>query len=252
MPEAGNVNVVVRRLVRCALATAGAGLTVLGLSACDAVSGPGGGDGAAGARQVTVVGTGEVEGVPDTLTVNAAMESVAADVTTAMNRTNERQQAVIDALEELGVDRTDIATTQVSLQPQFAGDGTTIVGYRASNAIDVNIRELDKASEALELIVTTGGESTRINSVQFSIDDDSDLVRDARARAFEDARDRARQYAELADLELGEVLSISEAPASASPRPVPFGSRAEVAAAPLEPGTQTVGFSVTVVWELRG
>ncbi|MDT5014964.1 MAG: uncharacterized protein QOD39_1124 [Mycobacterium sp.] len=233
------------------LVIAAAGLALF-LSACDASSGPNGSGG--GARQVTVVGAGEVQGTPDTLNVNASIEFVADDVTGAMNQTSARQQAVIDALVGAGVDRTDINTSQVSLQPQFtSGDSNTIDGYRASNSIDVKLRELDKASQALALIVSTGGDATRINSVNYSIEDDSQLVRDARTRAFEDAKDRAQQYAQLSGLRLGDVISISEASGSTPPPPpMPMqGTRADAAmSVPLEPGRQSVAFSVTVVWEL--
>ena len=199
------------------LVLAAAGLAVAALSGCDASSGP-----TASAdnetRQVTVVGAGEVQGTPDTLTVNASIEFVAPDVTGAMNQTSERQQAVIDALVGSGIDRKDISTTQVSLQPQFAGgDSTAIIGYRASNSIDVKIRKLDSASQTLSLIVSTGGDATRINSVNYSIEDDSQLVKDARARAFNDAKDRAEQYAQLSGLDLGKVISISESAGSTPP-----------------------------------
>jgi uncharacterized protein len=228
---------------------AAAGLAAAGLSACDS-SGPSptsGGD----IRQVTVVGSGKVQGTPDTLTVNASIEFTAPDVTAAMNQTNERQQAVITALVNSGVDRKDISTTQVSLQPQYGGpdNPAAIIGYRASNSIDVKIRRLDAASQTLALIVSTGGDATRINSVNFSIEDDSQLVRDARARAFNDAKDRAEQYAQLAGLGLGEVISISEAGGAPPPTPLPR-PRALEAAVPLEPGQQTVSFQVTVVWQL--
>ncbi|WP_197375309.1 SIMPL domain-containing protein [Mycolicibacterium baixiangningiae] len=224
-----------------------AGLAVLGVTACDATSGPTAGA-PADTRQVTVVGAGQVQGTPDTLTASVAMEAIAADVTGAMNQSSERQQAVIDAVVDAGVAREDISTTQVSLQPQFGADGTAIIGYRASNSIDVKIRDLSAASQALALIVSTGGDATRINSVNYSIEDDSQLIRDARARAFEDAKGRAEQYAELSGLELGNVISISESVGAPPPTPMP---RADVAmAVPLEPGEQTVGFSVTVVWEL--
>ena len=66
-----------------------------------------------------------MQGTPDTLTVNASIEFIAPDVTAAMNQTSERQQAVIDALVDSGIDRKDISTTQVSLQPQFAGGDST-------------------------------------------------------------------------------------------------------------------------------
>jgi uncharacterized protein len=229
---------------------AAAGLAAVGLSACDSSSGPTG-SADRETRQVTVVGAGQVQGTPDTLTVNASIEFIAPDVTGAMNQTSQRQQAVIDALVGSGIDRKDISTTQVSLQPQFAGgDSTTIIGYRASSSIDVKIRKLDTASQTLALIVSTGGDATRINSVNYSIDDDSQLVKDARVRAFNDAKDRAQQYAQLSGLDLGKVISITESGAATPPTPLPSPRGAEMAAVPLEPGQQTVGFNVTVIFEL--
>lgn len=215
------------------------------LSGCDAAAPVQG-----NARQVTVVGSGKVQGVPDTLTADVAIEVVAPDVTAAMNQTSQRQQAVIDALTARGFDSEDISTTEVSLQPQY-GENSVITGYRAGNSIRVTIRELDAASTALTTILNAGGNATRINSVSYSIEDDSDLVRDARARAFGDARSRAQQYAELSGLSLGRVISISEAPdGPPPPPPMPLPRGAMAADVPLQPGRQTVSFAVTVVWEL--
>jgi hypothetical protein len=234
------------------LVLAVAGLLMAALSACDSspaspVPGP---DGSA-PRQVTVVGSGKVQGAPDTVTVNAAIESIAPDATAAMNQTNERMTAVIDAVANQGIDRKDISTTQVTLSPQY-GENSVINGYQASNSIAVKIRSIDAASPTITAIQTTGGNSTRINSVSFSIEDDSQLVKDARARAFNDAKDRAEQYSQLSGLGLGEVISISEVDSSGPPPPTPMPRfEAMQADAPLEPGQQTIGFSVTVVWELR-
>lgn len=232
------------------IALAAAGLAVTALSGCDANPGPAGGY----PRQVTVIGTGEVQDIPDALTADVSIEFSAADITTAMNQTNERQRAVIAALVDAGVDRKDIRTTQVSLQPQYSTDGSAapaISGYRASNSITVKIEEVGSASAALALIVSTGGDATRINSVSYSIDDDSQLVRDARARAFEDARNRAEQYAKLSGLKLGRVLSIAETPGGAlPPTPLPAPRGAMASPVPLEPGQQAVSFSVTAVWQL--
>lgn len=233
------------------LVLAAAGMT-LALSGCDAASGPAP-SADSDTRQVTVLGSGEVQGAPDTLNVNASIEFIAPDVTGAMNQTSDRQQAVINALVDAGVEREDISTSEVSLQPQFSGapdDPQAIVGYRASNSIDIKIRQLDAASQALALIVSSGGDATRINSVNYSIEDDSQLVRDARTRAFNDAKERAEQYAQLSGMDLGTVVSISEAQGPTPPIPFPGGRGAEMAAVPLEPGQQTVGFTVTVVWEL--
>src|SRR5271170_4373689 len=223
------------------------GLTIAVSSGCDSHSERVGDN----PRQVTVVGSGHVQGVPDTLTADVGIEFTAPDVTGAMNQTNDRQQAVINALAGAGVDRKDISTTEVRLQPQYDSSGGTITGYRADNSIRVKIHPADSASHVLAVIVGTGGDATRINSVSYSIADDSQLVKDARARAFRDAKDRAEQYAQLSGLGLGKILSISEASggaATAPPAPPRSGMQAAV---PLEPGQQTVSFSVTVVWQLR-
>jgi uncharacterized protein YggE len=201
-------------------------------------------------RQVTVVGSGHVQGVPDTLTADVSIEFVAPDVTAAMNQTNDRQQAVITAVADAGIDRKEISTTDVSLQPQYDPTGATITGYRAANSIRIKIHPADSASRVLAVVVGTGGAATRINSVSYSIADDSQLVKDARSRAFQDAKDRATQYAQLSGLSLGKIISISETTAGATPTTAP-APRMMPSSVPLEPGQQTVSFSVTAVWELR-
>jgi uncharacterized protein len=228
---------------------AAAALAVVGVSACDAAPAP---DGAA-PRQVTVVGVGQVDGTPDTLTIGIAIEATAPDAAGASNQTSGRVSEVIDAIAGQGVDRKDISTTQVSLQPQYGGpDGNAIVGYRSSNSIDLKVRDITKGPQVLGVLTTVGGNATRINSVAYSFADDSQLVKDARSRAFNDAKDRADQYAGLSGLKLGKVLSISETGSGTAPQP-PTPVRFDAVAAapvPMSPGQQTVGFSVTVVWEL--
>jgi hypothetical protein len=239
MPIAG------RRVV---VALAALGTVVAVLSGCDsAPASPVG----TNPRQVTVVGAGEVQGVPDTLTADVSVEAAAADVTTAMNQANSRQNSVLNALNASGIDAKDISTTGVSLQPQY-GDNSVITGYRASNSIQIKIRKLDTASQVLANVVSAGGDATRINSVSYSIEDDSKLVTDARARAFNDAKQRAQQYAELSGLSLGKIISISEAPGGSPPPPppMPMPRGAMASSVPLQPGEQTVSFSVTAVWEL--
>lgn len=246
-------NTVTRALALAMSALAVVVLLGVALSGCASTPAPVPGPGNTAPRQVTVLGEGKVQGTPDTLTVGVSIEATAPDATGASNQTSSRVNAVTDALTAQGIDRKDIGTSNVSLQPQYGGsDNTTIVGYRSSNSIEVTVRKIDIGPQVLGAITTAGGDATRINSVTYSIEDDSQLVKDARARAFDDAKNRAQQYAELSGMKLGKILSISET-GSGPPPPMPmqsprFGAAAE--SVPLSPGQQTVGFSVTAVWEL--
>lgn len=248
MPIAARAKAPTRVLAAVAL-----GLTAV-LSGCDATPSTPTDDDTT-SRQVTVVGHGEVLGAPDTMTIEAAMEVAGPDAAGALNQTSQLQRSVIDALVEAGVDRKDIQTSQVSVQPQYGpGGGDNVTGYRASNTIDIKVRNLGSSAQVFRAIAETGGNATRINNVTVAIEDDSQLVREARARAFNDARSRAEQYALLAEMDLGEVVSITEESASTPApytSPSPRAGAAEMAAVPIEPGQQTVGFNVTVVFELE-
>ena len=239
-----------RTLTRLLVITSAA-LAVVGVVGCDAKSAPAAVPGTSAPRQVTVVGEGKVDGTPDTVTISLSIAATAPDAISASNQTSSRATAVTDAIVGQGVDRKDISTTTVTLQPQYGGsDNTTIVGYQSTNSIDVKVRKIETGPQVLGVVTTAGGDATRINSVTYSIEDDSQLVKDARGRAFADAKSRAQQYAELSGLDLGKVLSISEAGGVVTPPP-PSPVRYDIAAAaPLSPGQQTVGFSVTAVWEL--
>jgi len=200
-------------------------------------------------RVVTVIGSGQVQGAPDTLNSDLGVEVIAPDVSTAISTANTQAKAVIDAMVAAGARREDIRTTDVSVQPQYGTD-QTITGYRAGNTVHLVVRDLPKASAILGAATQAGGNDTRVNSVSFALDDDSKLLADARARAFADAKARAEQYAVLSGLKLGSVKTINETSSGAN-TPSPK-ARDQLAAPdiPLEPGTQTVAFTVTVKWEL--
>lgn len=232
------------------LLLAGAALTAVAVVGCDATAAPAAVPGTAAPRQVTVIGEGKVDGTPDTLTISLSIAATAPDAIGASNQTSSRANAVTDALVGQGIDRKDISTTTVTLQPQYGSNGTSIVGYQSSNSIDVKVRKIDTGPQVLAAVTTTGGDATRINSVTYSIEDDSQLVKDARSRAFDDAKSRAQQYAELSGLALEKVLSISETGGVTPPPPSPIRYDVAAEAAPMSPGQQTVGFAVTVVWEL--
>jgi uncharacterized protein YggE len=208
-------------------------------------------------RSVTVVGTGQVSGAPDTLRADIGVEATAGDVTTALNETSEKVRAVTDAVVDAGVERKDVATQQVSVTPQYSspapGGSSQISGYMATNSIRVTIRDISKASTVLSAAATAGGDNTRISNVSFPIDDDSQLLKEAREAAFDDARGRAEQYASLADDSLGKVLTIKETTSGQEQPASPGTFERDVAASPvpIEPGEQELTFTVTVTFGLN-
>ena len=207
-----------------------------------------------GKGEVTVVGTGEVQGTPDVMNASVGIEATAKDVSGAVSAMNDRANAMIDALGAAGVAKEDIKTSELSVQPEYstpgqAGGPSVISGYRATNTVRIVVRDLSKASEILDKAVKAGGDNARLGSISFDIKDDTELLKQAREHAFNDAKSRAEQYAQLSGESLGSVITISEVGGNTpSPSPLQEKSAADFA---IEPGQQTVSFQVTVKWSLN-
>lgn len=207
---------------------------------------------------VSVVGEGRVSGTPDTLRATVGVEVVRSTVDEALSVANERAAAVIDAVIGQGVAEKDIQTRDVSVRPRFAeptedGGRPSIEGYVASNLVEVKIRDVDAAGDVLQAVAEAGGDATRIRGVSFALEDNQQLLEAAREAAFQDARDKADQYAALADRELGRLVAISEQ--TTTPAPVEQfreGRAAEqaLAAPPVQPGQQEVVVRVQARWSL--
>ena len=160
---------------------------------------------------------------------------------------------VMTALTDNGVDEKDIQTQYFSIDQVTSWDKDTeeeiVVGYRVTNMVTAKIREIDKAGSIIDAVAAAGGDLTRINSISFSVDDPSAYYDEARQEAMADARAKAEQLAELAEVELGKPTYISEG----TIYPVYQRSMYEAAApapTPISPGRVELTLTVQVVYAI--
>jgi uncharacterized protein len=126
-----------------------------------------------------------------------------------------------------------------------------MIGYQAGNDVRVRVRDLNRLGVLLDALVTAG--SNQLQGISFAIDDTTALLDQARDRAVQDARRKAERYAAAAGVQVGRVLSISEAGAEI-PRPLMRMAAAEMdmgSSVPIASGEQELGVSVNVVYELE-
>ena len=204
---------------------------------------------------ITVTGTGEVTGTPDTVEVTLGVSVLADTVQEAAATAAQKADALISALTDGGVAPEDITTTDYSIYPEYDYSNNTelLVGYRVSNTVRAKIRNVDEVGSLLDAATAAGGDDTLVSGLQFSIDDDAELLEAARAAAWDDALAKATQLAELSGQELGKAISINETVSSTQP-PVFYeaagGDRASET--PIEPGTSVVTINLSVNFALAG
>lgn len=208
------------------------------------------------AAGITVSGAGQASGVPDVVRVTVGVRVVRETVDEALDAANAATERVLTALDDAGIAAEDRQTRDFSIMPEYGGDspegGPQIVGYAVSNLVEAKIRDVDGVGAILTAVAEAGGDDTRIQGVSFALENDGEQVAAAREAAFEDARARAEQYAQLAGVSLGGLIGITDVTVSSPRSAETLGAEAATAdAVPIEPGTQQVTVSVTVRWALE-
>ncbi len=201
-------------------------------------------------RTLSLTGQAEVKATPDMAVISAGVVSEATTAREALTLSNKSMASVLQAIESSGVAKTDIQTSNFSVQPRYvyakrASNGEQepprIVGYTVSNTVTVIVRKLADLGQMLDVVVSSG--VNQMNGLNFSIAEPAPLRNQARKLAVAEARERAELYAEAAGVSLGKVLSISEAGGPHQPQPVARNAAFESAAAasvPVAEGQQSI------------
>jgi uncharacterized protein YggE len=151
--------------------------------------------------------------------VSIGVETSADTVGEAVADNNAQMEAILAALEEVGIADKDIQTTNFSIYieryPETVARAVTEsessevkAQYRVSNMVNVTIRDLENVSEVLDSVIEAG--ANNIWGVNFELEDVDSAQADARSDAVADALARAEALAALSQVELGPVMSVSE------------------------------------------
>jgi uncharacterized protein YggE len=202
---------------------------------------------------ITVAGVGSVSGTPDVLRMSLRVVMVRADASTALRDANSVTARIKTQLRNHGVAAADLQTTQLSVNPSYAGKPARVVGYQVVQGLAAQLRDLSTAGATVTEAIAAGGPYLRFDGVYFVLSDDSPLKVKAREQAFNQAKAKAEQYANLSGRTLGTVQSISEDVQPAfydGGASGAFATASAPAALSFDPGTQRVDVRVVVRWSI--
>ena len=193
--------------------------------------------------------------VPDVATISTGVVTQAADANAAMRANAVQMDKVMAAIRAAGIGERDVQTSGINLNPQYKyveNAPPSIVGYQASNTVNVKVRDLSKLGKVLDAFVEQG--ANQVNGPSFEVDKPDEAYDEARVAALKKAQARAQTYADALGLKVRRIISIGEGGAS-FPRPMPMlramaadaGFAKETA---ISPGESTLSVNIEVVFEL--
>jgi len=205
---------------------------------------------------IWVSGQGVVTVTPDIATLRLGVEVQAATVADAQSQAAVAMNDVIEALTDNGIAEKDIQTQYFSIRQVTKWDRDKeeeiVDGYRVTHKVTAKIREIDKAGTVIDAVAAAGGDFTRIDSIDFSVDDPSACYEEARQKAMADAKAKAEQLAELAGGRLGKATYISESSQTSPPiyRQDIYEEAGMAAETPISPGEMEISLTVQVAYAL--
>lgn len=182
---------------------------------------------------ISVQGTGQVEVTPDRGIITIGVITQATTALTATQDNANTSNAVITALNGIGIDNSNIQTSYYNLYPQYSylSGISSLTGYQVTNEFQVTVvatgQTLQQLGTTLGKVIDTASAAgaSQIYGVQFTAS--SDTLQQAQQTALKDATLDASQNAHTIASALGVnitgVVSVTTNPVY--PEPVCFGQQ---------------------------
>ena len=207
-------------------------------------------------RTLNVNGLGQVYLTPDIAYIYIGVHTEGITASEAVDSNKSQTTAVIDALKNAGVAEKDIRTINFSIYPsqQYSPDGTVTGSIiMVDNTVYITVRDLDGLGDLLDSAINAG--ANNINSIQFDVADKTQAVKEARAKAMDDAKLQAQELADVAGVSLGNIQTINFYDSS----PYPYaegkggggGGLDAAASVPIQPGQLTIAVTVNLTYSIK-
>lgn len=206
---------------------------------------------------IWVTGEGKVKVTPDLVNIQLGIQAQSKTVAEAQAQATKAMNDVMSALTGNGIAQKDIQTQYYNIQQLTKWDNDkqeqVIIGYQINNVVSAKIRDIARAGTIIDAVTLAGGDLTRVNSLQFTVDDPTVYYDQAREKAMADAEDTATQLANLSKVKLGKPIYIAESGAPV-PQTMPIYAKGAADASqstPISPGELEINLTVQVNYAIR-
>lgn len=204
---------------------------------------------------INVNGSGVASAAPDIVDIRLGVETIDSDAGEAIASSTERMNAVLEAIEALGVEAQDIQTVNYNMWVEQVydreGTPTDELRYHVVNELSVRLRDISQTGQLLEDALEAGANT--VQGIAFGIEDTASLMQEAREEAIANARTKAEALAQGLGVSVGKVHQVMEYSSMPQPAPMPrmvydsMGGGGEV---PISGGTLNIQVEVQVVFDI--
>jgi uncharacterized protein len=166
-------------------------------------------------RRISVRGDAEIRVPPDNIVLSLGVETIDPELRVSRSKNDAASTAVIDALANLGINRSHIQTeyVNISITSTYKYDEKLkrqvgVRKYMSRKTITVELSTVEKFEEILSAAIEAG--ATHVHSIQFRTFKLREYRDQARSTAIKAAKDKAEALAKELGQKVGDPLTIGE------------------------------------------
>ncbi|SHM72818.1 SIMPL domain-containing protein [Gracilibacillus kekensis] len=204
-------------------------------------------------RNVKVYGTGKILVEPDAAEVHMGVVTQNLEATIAQQENARIVQQVIQSLEELGIPKENIQTTDYSIFPQYdyVNNLQQFKGYQVTNMLAVTV-SINLIGEVIDTAIANG--INRMTDITFAVTNQEAYYQRALQLALYNAYNKAETISQTlrASLDPTPVTTL-EQPTMQPPTPYKLVSGTEMVggiATPIEPGRIEIEARIEICYNI--
>ena len=210
-------------------------------------------------RTISVTGSATTSILPDQLNIQFGVDTQNKTAQDAINSNSQTMNAVVSAIENLGLTKDEISTASFTISPvyndstsyQFDGNHKSVlVGYMVSNTLLIKTTKLSLAGNIIDAAVVAG--ANRVDDVSFSLSPDKQqsVQDDLLNNAVINAKDRAEKALDPLSQKITGVKMVNLSEFNMPPPPIYYKTMSASAApnTPIFTSNQQVTTSVDVTF----
>lgn len=208
-------------------------------------------------KTISVSGEGESFAAPDIYTFSVRAQSTWATTKEVNRNLAEMIDQAREVLQGANIENKDIQSQNVNISERrvYENSSSRRDGYQWSHNLRITARQIDEVWSLLDNLANVDG--LLVNQWSYSLDDTSNALQQARKDAFDKAKAKAQEIADLAGMKLGKAISIDESiSAWGSIGPIyrmdmAVAESADSASTTINPGEDKYTVHLNLVFELK-
>lgn len=165
---------------------------------------------------ISAIGKGIVYGTPNMARFSVEISTTSNTSLQAAQTTNNKMAQVLQILSRNNIPSANIQTQSLSISPQYNYSANVypspIIGQTASTSVSVRVRNISADGSSVGTLYDqlSNIDGVSIDGLSFDIENKTLLRSQARAQAYQSAKDTASQFANFGGYRLGQPQLINE------------------------------------------